>query len=161
MTCLETARIRHNSGSSASSRWIEARELRKAGIKIRLQPQPFEILVMLASRSGQVVSREELQQQLWSADTFVDFERSLNAGVKRLRIALSDDADTPRYIETIPRQGYRMISPIVQVFANAPTSVWKLVVFWFACPCASLRLEQGGSRRKRFSAKCLSRTSST
>jgi TolB-like protein/DNA-binding winged helix-turn-helix (wHTH) protein/Tfp pilus assembly protein PilF len=102
---------------------LEAKELRKAGIKIRLQPQPFEILAMLASRPGQVVSREELQQKLWSADTFVDFDRSLNAGVKRLRIALSDDADTPRYIETIPRQGYRMIAPVVQVSSNAPASV--------------------------------------
>lgn len=94
---------------------LEAKELRKSGVKIRLQPQPFEVLATLASRPGQVVSREELQQKLWAGDTFVDFDRSLTAAVKRLRIALSDDADTPRYIETIPRRGYRMIFPVVQV----------------------------------------------
>jgi TolB-like protein/DNA-binding winged helix-turn-helix (wHTH) protein/Tfp pilus assembly protein PilF len=102
---------------------LEARELRKSGIKIRLQPQPFEILALLASRPGQVVSREEIQQKLWSGGTFVDFDRSLNAGVKRLRVALSDDADTPRYVETIPRRGYRMIAPVVPVSTTAPAPI--------------------------------------
>jgi TolB-like protein/DNA-binding winged helix-turn-helix (wHTH) protein len=94
---------------------LDAKELRKSGLKVRLQPQPFEVLAILASRPGEVVSREELQQKLWSDDTFVDFDRSLTAAIKRLRTALSDDADTPRYIETIPRRGYRMIVPVVPV----------------------------------------------
>jgi len=98
---------------------LEAKELRKSGIRIHLQPQPFEVLAVLVSRPGQVVSREELQQKLWAGDTFVDFDRSLTAAVKRLRIALNDDADTPRYIETIPRRGYRMIFPVTKVPAGA------------------------------------------
>ena len=106
---------------------LEARELRKAGIKVRLQPQPFEILAALTSRPGEIISREELRQRLWSSDTFVDFERSLNAGVKRLRIALGDNADTPRYVETIPRQGYRMIAPVISVSLNASASVHPTV----------------------------------
>lgn len=99
---------------------LEARELRKAGIRIRLQPQPFEILALLSTRAGQIVSRDELQQKLWTGGTFVDFERSLNTAVKRLRLALGDDADTPRYIETVPRQGYRMIAPVIRLFPDAP-----------------------------------------
>jgi TolB-like protein/DNA-binding winged helix-turn-helix (wHTH) protein len=98
---------------------LEAKELRKAGIKIHLQPQPFQVLAVLASRSGELVSREELQQKLWADNTFVDFDRSLTAAVKRLRIALNDDADTPRYIETIPRRGYRMIFPVAQIQSAA------------------------------------------
>ena len=94
---------------------LEAKELRKSGIKIHLQPQPFQVLAVLACRSGELVSREELQQKLWADDTFVDFDRSLTAAVKRLRIALNDDADTPRYIETIPRRGYRMIFPAARL----------------------------------------------
>lgn len=97
---------------------LEARELRKSGLRIHLQPQPFEILALLTSRPGQLVSREELQQKLWSNDTFVDFERSLNTAVKKLRSALNDDAETPRYIETIPRRGYRIVIPVVPVSAN-------------------------------------------
>jgi TolB-like protein/DNA-binding winged helix-turn-helix (wHTH) protein len=99
---------------------LEAKELRKAGMKIHLQPQPMQVLAILASRSGEIVSREELQQKLWANDTFVDFDRSLTAAVKRLRIALNDDADTPRYVETIPRRGYRMIFPVAQVQTATP-----------------------------------------
>jgi DNA-binding winged helix-turn-helix (wHTH) protein len=94
---------------------LEAKELRKSGIKIHLQRQPFQVLAVLACRSGELVSREELQQKLWADDTFVDFDRSLTAAVKRLRIALNDDADTPRYIETVPRRGYRMIFPVARL----------------------------------------------
>src|SRR5688572_9941979 len=87
-------------------------ELRKQGIKIRLQGQPVEILSMLLARPGQLVTREELEKKLWSADTFVDFERSLNAAMKRLRAALGDSAETPRFIETLARRGYRFIAPV-------------------------------------------------
>src|SRR6476469_1184423 len=91
---------------------LRARELRKGGIRIRLQDQPFEILAMMLDRPGQVVTREELRQRLWPAGTFVDFEHSLNAAVKRLRSALGDDADNPRFVETLHRRGYRFIAPV-------------------------------------------------
>jgi DNA-binding winged helix-turn-helix (wHTH) protein len=89
-----------------------AGELRKQGMKIKLQGQPVEILVMLLQRPGEIVTREELQKKLWPADTFVDFEPGLNSAMKRLRAALDDDAETPRFIETLPRKGYRFIAPL-------------------------------------------------
>jgi TolB-like protein/DNA-binding winged helix-turn-helix (wHTH) protein/Tfp pilus assembly protein PilF len=91
---------------------LRAGELRKSGVKIKLQEQPFQILALLLGRPGEVVTREEIQKQLWPADTFVDFEHSLNAAVKRLREALGDSADNPRFVETLPRRGYRFIYPV-------------------------------------------------
>ena len=91
---------------------LRARELRKGGIRIRLQDQPFEILAMMLDRPGEVVTREELSQRLWPSGTFVDFEHSLNAAVKRLRAALGDEADNPRFVETLHRRGYRFIAPV-------------------------------------------------
>jgi DNA-binding winged helix-turn-helix (wHTH) protein len=94
-----------------------ARELMKGGARIRLQEQPFQILRLLLARAGGVVTREELRDRLWPNGTFVDFEHSLNAAVKRLRAALGDDAKAPRYIETLPRRGYRWIAralPLVE-----------------------------------------------
>src|SRR5687768_13981220 len=88
---------------------VRLRELRKGQTRIRLQEQPFEILRMMLERPGDVVTREELQRRLWPDGTFVDFEHSLNAAVKRLRAALGDDADNPRFVETLPRRGYRFI----------------------------------------------------
>src|SRR5438067_3771786 len=87
-------------------------ELRKEGMRVRLEGQPVAILRMLLERPGELVTREELQKQLWPADTFVDFEHSLNAAIKRLRAALSDSADHPRYVETLARRGYRFIAPV-------------------------------------------------
>lgn len=91
---------------------LRARELRKGGIRIRLQDQPFEILAVMLDRPGEVVTREELRQRLWPAGTFVDFEHSLNAAIKRLRAALGDDADNPRFVETLHRRGYRFIAAV-------------------------------------------------
>ncbi len=91
---------------------LRARELRKGGIRIRLQDQPFEILAVMLERPGDVVTREELRQRLWPAGTFVDFEHSLNAAIKRLRAALGDDADNPRFVETLHRRGYRFIAAV-------------------------------------------------
>ena len=88
----------------------KAGELRKKGMKIRLQGQPVEILVMLLERPGETVTREELQEKLWPADTFVDFEQGLNNAMKRLRAALDDDAESPQFIETLPRRGYRLMA---------------------------------------------------
>ncbi|HYI94588.1 MAG TPA: winged helix-turn-helix domain-containing protein [Bryobacteraceae bacterium] len=87
-------------------------ELRKHGVRIRLARQPWQVLVMLAERPGELVSREEIRQQLWSADTFVDFEHGLNATMNRLRQALGDSAENPRYIETLPGRGYRFLAPV-------------------------------------------------
>src|ERR1700730_16353231 len=89
-----------------------AGELRKKGMKIRLQSQPVEILVMLLQHPGDIVTREELQKKLWPADTFVDFEQGLNNAMKRLRAALDDDAESPHFIETLPRHGYRFIGSV-------------------------------------------------
>lgn len=89
-----------------------AKELRKQGMRIRLHGQPVEILTMLLERPGELITREELQKKLWPADTFVDFEQGLNNAMKRLRAALDDDAQTPRFIETLPRRGYRFIGTL-------------------------------------------------
>jgi TolB-like protein/DNA-binding winged helix-turn-helix (wHTH) protein/tetratricopeptide (TPR) repeat protein len=96
---------------------VDARagELKKHGLRIRLQEQPFQVLAMLLERPGQVVTREELRQRLWSQDTFVDFDHSLNTAINKLREALSDSAENPRYIETLPRRGYRFIAAVEQV----------------------------------------------
>jgi len=94
-------------------------ELRKQGMRIRLEGQPIAILRLLLDRPGELVTREELQKKLWSADTFVDFEQSLNAAIKRLRAALGDDADNPHFIETLPRRGYRFIVSVEAVSAGA------------------------------------------
>jgi TolB-like protein len=91
---------------------VDLRTLRMGGKTIRLQEQPFAILRLLLERRGRVVTRDELRETLWPAGTFVDFEHSLNAAVKRLRAALGDDADDPRFIETIPRRGYRFIADL-------------------------------------------------
>src|SRR5579859_4851456 len=91
---------------------LRAAELHKHGVRIRLEEQPFHILTLLLERPGDLVTREELRQKLWSADTFVDFDRSLNKAMSKLRLALSDSAETPRYIETLHRRGYRFIAPV-------------------------------------------------
>jgi len=91
---------------------VRAGELRKLGVKIKLQGQPFQILRILLERAGEVVTREELQKEIWPADTFVDFDHGLYNAIKKLREVLGDTADTPRFIETIPKRGYRFIAPI-------------------------------------------------
>jgi len=87
-------------------------ELRKNGIRIKLQEQPFRVLVELVANTGKVVSREELQQKLWPSDTFVDFDHSLNTAINKVREALGDAASSPRYVETLARRGYRFIAPV-------------------------------------------------
>lgn len=91
---------------------LEERELFRNGSKVRLQGQPFEILAVLLEHPGRLVTRDELRQRLWPSDTFVDFEHGLNAAVNRLREALDDSAEEPRFIETLPRRGYRFIAAI-------------------------------------------------
>ena len=94
-------------------------ELRKGGSRISLPEQPLQVLKALLDRPGQLVTREELRQRLWSAETFVDFEHGLNAAVRRLREALGDSAEKPRFVETLPRRGYRFIAPVVGPSAKA------------------------------------------
>src|SRR5580704_17877543 len=88
-------------------------ELRKAGVLLKLHPQPFRVLSLLVERAGQMVTREEIRQALWDADTFVEFERGINFCISQIRAVLSDDAEKPRYVETLPRRGYRFIAPLI------------------------------------------------
>jgi len=99
---------------------LRAGELRKSGVRIKLQEQPFQILAMLLERPGEVLSREEIQKKLWSEDTFVDFEHSLATAVKKLREALGDSADNPRFIETLPKRGYRFIATVAPIYDRRP-----------------------------------------
>ncbi len=98
---------------------VRAGELLREGTKIKLQEQPFQVLVVMLERPGEVISREELRQRLWPSDTFVDFDHSLNTAINKLREALRDSAANPRFIETKARRGYRFIAP-VQVIGNNP-----------------------------------------
>jgi Tol biopolymer transport system component/DNA-binding winged helix-turn-helix (wHTH) protein len=91
---------------------VSAGEIRKSGIRLRMQGQPLQILLLLLESPGQVVSRDLIREQLWASDTFVDFEHSLNTAIKKLRQTLGDDADNPRFVETLPRKGYRFIAPV-------------------------------------------------
>jgi TolB-like protein/DNA-binding winged helix-turn-helix (wHTH) protein/Flp pilus assembly protein TadD len=102
---------------------LRSGELRKHGVRLKLQDQPFQVLTLLLEHAGDIVTREELRQRLWPADTFVDFDTGLNSAVKKLRDVLADSADQPRYIETIPRRGYRFIAPLVDPSpATVPSS---------------------------------------
>jgi TolB-like protein/tetratricopeptide (TPR) repeat protein len=113
-----------------------SRELREGARCVRLQDQPFEILRLMLEHPGEVVTRDELRHRLWPEGTFVDFEHSLNAAIKRLRAALGDDADRPRFVETVPRRGYRFIAPVgateAAAIAHAPAPRLRLVVLPFS-----------------------------
>lgn len=103
---------------------LHSGELCKQGIKIKLHDQPFQVLAMLLNQPSELVTREQLHQKLWPAATFVDFDVGLNSAIKRLRDALSDSADSPRYIETLPRRGYRFIASVEDAIpATAPGPV--------------------------------------
>src|SRR6266581_2476002 len=111
---------------------VRAGELRKQGVRIKLQEQPFHVLTVLLQRPGEVVTREELRSENWSADTFVDFDNSLNTAINKLREALGDSADNPRFIETLPRRGYRFIAPVTGLDGTtrrtAQTRIRKIAV---------------------------------
>src|SRR5436853_7776174 len=116
---------------------VRAGELSKQGARIKLQEQPFHVLTVLLQRSGEVVTREELRSQNWPVDTFVDFDNSLNTAINKLREALGDSADNPRFIETLPRRGYRFLVSVTSPDREASASVgaalargvkrWKVV----------------------------------
>src|SRR5580700_7902950 len=91
---------------------LRAGELRKHGLRVRLQEQPFQVLATLLEHPGEVVTREELQKKLWPADIFVDFDHGLNKAINKVREALGDSADSPRFVETVARRGYRFLSEV-------------------------------------------------
>jgi len=99
---------------------LRSGELRKHGVRLKTQDQPFQVLALLLEHAGDIVTREELRQRLWPVDTFVDFDTGLNSAVKKLRDVLADSADQPRYIETIPRRGYRVIRAPLQCLRQSP-----------------------------------------
>jgi Tol biopolymer transport system component/DNA-binding winged helix-turn-helix (wHTH) protein len=101
---------------------LREQELRKHGLRVKLPNQPFQVLAILLEKRGEVVTREELYERLWPNETFVDFEHNLNAVVKKLRLALTDSAETPRFIDTVARRGYRFIAPVVPVAAPEPST---------------------------------------
>jgi len=104
---------------------LRAAELRKRGVRIKLQEQPFQILCLLLDHSGQVVTRDELRHKLWPAHTFVDFDRSLNKAMTKLRSALGDSAESPRYVETIPRHGYRFLAHVYEHHEGAEAATFS------------------------------------
>jgi TolB-like protein/DNA-binding winged helix-turn-helix (wHTH) protein/Tfp pilus assembly protein PilF len=101
---------------------LKACELRKQGLRLKLPEQPFQVLVVLLENPGEIVTRDELRNRLWQGDTFVDFDHGLNNAVMRLREVLGDSSDNPRFVETIPRRGYRFIAPVVGSFIPAPSA---------------------------------------
>jgi Tol biopolymer transport system component/DNA-binding winged helix-turn-helix (wHTH) protein len=120
-------------------------ELRKNGIKLKIQEQSLQVLAMLLAEPGALVTREELRNRLWSADTFVDFDHSINAAIKRLREVLSDETENPRFIETLPRRGYRFIAPVdpqtgAMVTPIAERSTPRPIVFKFSFAVAAVAL---------------------
>jgi DNA-binding winged helix-turn-helix (wHTH) protein len=99
---------------------LRSGELRKAGMKVKLSGQPFQVLTILLERHGEMVTREELQKRLWP-DTFVDVDHNLNTSINKIREALGDSAESPRFVETLPRRGYRFIAPVNDIVeANGP-----------------------------------------
>lgn len=101
---------------------VDGGELHREGTRVALQPQPFRVLTLLATRAGRLVTRGDIRSQIWPQDTFVDFEQGLNYCIKRIRGALGDDAKSPRFVETRPRLGYRFIAPVEDVAPGAAAS---------------------------------------
>jgi DNA-binding winged helix-turn-helix (wHTH) protein len=98
-------------------------ELRRNGTRVKLQPQPAKVLVLLTSRAGEIISRAELAERVWGSETFVDFEHGLNFAVRQIRTALDDNAEEPRFLETVPKLGYRFIAPVQGLPAEPATPV--------------------------------------
>ena len=104
---------------------VQARELRKSGVKLKIHEQPFQVLMALLESPGEVVGREELRRKLWQTETFVDFDHSINTAVNKLREALGDSADNPRFVETLARRGYRFLAPVDGAAREVPASVQR------------------------------------
>jgi TolB-like protein/DNA-binding winged helix-turn-helix (wHTH) protein len=121
---------------------LRAGEFRKHGLKIRLQQQPFRVLALLLEHPGEVVTREELRQAIWPADTFVDFDEGLDATIYKVRNALGDSSENPRFVETLPRRGYRFIAPVEEVVPKT-SRVRNLLTFVGALTALMLALFLG------------------
>ena len=106
-------------------------ELRLNGDPVKLPPQPLKVLELLARRSGEVLTRNEIHEHVWCGDTFVDFEQGLNFCIRQIREALGDHADAPRFVETLPRRGYRFLMPVTEVRREQPSTVLRLIVLPF------------------------------
>ena len=102
---------------------VRAGELRKQGVRIKLQEQPLRILEMLVAHPGELVTREELRGRLWPSEAFVDFDHSLNKAINKLREAVGDSAEAPRFIETVPKRGYRFLQPMTSAVPDASIAV--------------------------------------
>jgi len=106
-------------------------ELRRHGDLVKLPPQPFKVLEALVRRGGEVVTREEIRQQVWHGDTFVDFDQGLNFCIRQIREALGDTADSPQYVETLPRRGYRFVAPVGSADTEKAELPTRLIVLPF------------------------------
>src|SRR5579862_3932590 len=109
----------------------EAGELRRNGDRVKLPPQPFRVLELLVERGGEVLSRNEIRERIWRDDTFVDFDQGLNFCIRQIREALGDTAATPRFIETLPRRGYRFLRPVETPVPVSPQTLTRLIVLPF------------------------------
>jgi DNA-binding winged helix-turn-helix (wHTH) protein/Tol biopolymer transport system component len=137
---------------------LRAGELRRQGLRVKLQEQPFQVLAQLLEKPGEVVTREELRNRLWPADTFVDFDHSLNAAIRRLRDALGDSAENPRFVETMARRGYRFLAPVISGNGNGsieirpatlestPHPTRRFQVWWVAAGASAILLVLLGIR---------------
>ncbi len=134
---------------------VDAGELRRKNRRLKLQPQPFKLLILLVRKAGSVVSRDEIRRELWPDGTFVDFDQSVNFSIKQIRDVLGDEADRPLYVETVPRRGHRFIAPISTpgqaparppVFPLGATGIRLEKALW--TNIAELRMAE--SRRRRY-----------
>ena len=132
---------------------LHARELRRQGMHIKLQDQPFQVLAILLENAGEIVTRDQLRQKLWPANTFVDVDNGLNAIINRLREALSDSAESPRFVETIPRRGYRFVAPVTEVKGTQGAPAPE------ATPARPDEVQTNGNLNARMSLRKLARTS--
>lgn len=136
---------------------LDASELRRDGRRIKVQPQPFRLLVLLTNRPGMLITREEIRTELWPEGTFVDFDQSVNFAVKQIRDAMADSATRPVYLETVPRQGYRFVAPVNSGVPPAPppsestgTAVGLQKAMW--ANIAELRLAEQRRRKVTYVA---------
>jgi TolB-like protein/DNA-binding winged helix-turn-helix (wHTH) protein/Flp pilus assembly protein TadD len=132
---------------------LDSGEVRKEGRKVPVQEQPFRVLAVLLEHAGEIVTREELQGWLWPADTYVGFDEGLNTAIRKLRVAFGDSAENPRFIETIPRRGYRFIAPVHEAIAVTPEPSRSI-----AAPEAVAKVQHGRPRRIRSPAWALAAT---
>lgn len=129
-------------------------QLLKHGRTIRLKPQPFKLLELLVGRAGEVVTRDDIREALWGADTYVDFEQGVNTAIKQVREALGEDAEHPLYIETVPKRGYRFIAPIESPRDSLPpglrsTDLKLQKAMWLNIAELQLAEEQRAARQQR------------